>query len=159
MEPEISQEVEAAERLATPRPDDVPPQLRLALEKDGRGLARGFQAARVLSKSVLQTLRDTRDSRRVRWTKVWWTEIRWTEVRWTEVRLLRGRVSPLRCLDLFVCLFVQSAVTAEHKLLRQRMDELLLWLKETEAQMDRGTETTEDTRDQIGHQLKLFKVS
>ncbi|XP_030596509.1 LOW QUALITY PROTEIN: microtubule-actin cross-linking factor 1 [Archocentrus centrarchus] len=62
MEPEINKEVEAAEQLLKPRPKDVPPQLLLALEKDGRSLARGYEAARALSEGILQSLRDHRDS-------------------------------------------------------------------------------------------------
>ncbi|XP_032435994.1 microtubule-actin cross-linking factor 1 isoform X17 [Xiphophorus hellerii] len=62
LEPEIKKEVEAAERLLKPRPTDVPPQLLLALEKDGRSLARAYEVARSLSESVLQSLRNHRDS-------------------------------------------------------------------------------------------------
>uniref|UniRef100_A0A671XC21 Microtubule actin crosslinking factor 1 n=1 Tax=Sparus aurata TaxID=8175 RepID=A0A671XC21_SPAAU len=45
---------EAAEELLKPKPKDVPPQLLLALEKDGRSLARGYEAARALSMGILQ---------------------------------------------------------------------------------------------------------
>uniref|UniRef100_A0A3B4YM64 Microtubule actin crosslinking factor 1 n=1 Tax=Seriola lalandi dorsalis TaxID=1841481 RepID=A0A3B4YM64_SERLL len=62
LEPEITKEVEAAEQLLQPQPKDVPPQLLLALEKDGRSLARGYEAARALSEGILQSLRDHRDS-------------------------------------------------------------------------------------------------
>uniref|UniRef100_A0A3B4U4Q4 Microtubule actin crosslinking factor 1 n=1 Tax=Seriola dumerili TaxID=41447 RepID=A0A3B4U4Q4_SERDU len=62
LEPEITKEVEAAEQLLKPQPKDVPPQLLLALEKDGRSLARGYEAARALSEGILQSLRDHRDS-------------------------------------------------------------------------------------------------
>ncbi|XP_040910082.1 microtubule-actin cross-linking factor 1 isoform X4 [Toxotes jaculatrix] len=62
LEPEIAKEVEAAEQLLNPQPKDVPPQLLLALEKDGRSLARGYEAARALSEGILQSLRDHRDS-------------------------------------------------------------------------------------------------
>ncbi|XP_070702106.1 microtubule-actin cross-linking factor 1, isoforms 1/2/3/4 [Pempheris klunzingeri] len=62
LEPAVNKEVEAAERLLKPQPKDVPPQLLLALEKDGRSLARGFEAARALSEGILQSLRDHRDS-------------------------------------------------------------------------------------------------
>uniref|UniRef100_A0A671XBJ7 Microtubule actin crosslinking factor 1 n=1 Tax=Sparus aurata TaxID=8175 RepID=A0A671XBJ7_SPAAU len=54
LEPAISKEVEAAEELLKPKPKDVPPQLLLALEKDGRSLARGYEAARALSMGILQ---------------------------------------------------------------------------------------------------------
>ncbi|KAM9839141.1 microtubule-actin cross-linking factor 1, isoforms 1/2/3/4 [Aulostomus maculatus] len=62
LEPEIIKEVEAAEKLLKHQPEDVPPQLLLALEKDQRSLARGFEAARALSEGILQSLRDHRDS-------------------------------------------------------------------------------------------------
>ncbi|XP_070841133.1 microtubule-actin cross-linking factor 1, isoforms 1/2/3/4/5 isoform X12 [Chaetodon trifascialis] len=62
LEPSINKEVEAAEQLLKPQPKDVPPQLLLALEKDGRSLARGYEAARALSEGILQSLRDHRDS-------------------------------------------------------------------------------------------------
>uniref|UniRef100_A0A665WVH5 Microtubule actin crosslinking factor 1 n=1 Tax=Echeneis naucrates TaxID=173247 RepID=A0A665WVH5_ECHNA len=65
LEPEITKEVEAAEQLLKPQPKDVPPQLLLALEKDGRSLARGYEAARALSDGILQSLRDHRDSYKV----------------------------------------------------------------------------------------------
>nr|XP_033493657.1 microtubule-actin cross-linking factor 1, isoforms 1/2/3/5 isoform X20 [Epinephelus lanceolatus] len=62
LEPAINKEVKAAEELLKPQPKDVPPQLLLALEKDGRSLARGYEAARALSEGILQSLRDHRDS-------------------------------------------------------------------------------------------------
>lgn len=66
LEPAISKEVEAAEELLKPKPQDVPPQLLLALEKDGRSLARGYEAARALSMGILQSLQDHRDSYKVK---------------------------------------------------------------------------------------------
>uniref|UniRef100_A0A672I025 Microtubule actin crosslinking factor 1 n=1 Tax=Salarias fasciatus TaxID=181472 RepID=A0A672I025_SALFA len=51
--------------LLKPRPEDVPPQLLLALEKDGRSLARGFEAAKALSEGILQSLREHRASSQV----------------------------------------------------------------------------------------------
>ncbi|XP_038580116.1 microtubule-actin cross-linking factor 1 isoform X3 [Micropterus salmoides] len=62
LEPAINKEVEAAEQLLKPKPKGVPPQLLLALEKDGRSLARGYEAARALSGGILQSLQDHRDS-------------------------------------------------------------------------------------------------
>ncbi|XP_034747883.1 microtubule-actin cross-linking factor 1 isoform X9 [Etheostoma cragini] len=62
LEPAINKEVKAAGELVKPQPKDVPPQLLLALEKDGRSLARGYDAARALSEDILQSLRDHRDS-------------------------------------------------------------------------------------------------
>uniref|UniRef100_A0A7N6BYV3 Microtubule actin crosslinking factor 1 n=1 Tax=Anabas testudineus TaxID=64144 RepID=A0A7N6BYV3_ANATE len=95
LEPEITKEVEAAEQLSKPQTKDVPPQLLLALEKDGRSLARGFEAARALSEGIMQSLRDHRES-------------------------------------------YKEAVTAEHKSLGGKVESLLSWLRETEAQMDGG---------------------
>lgn len=66
LEPAVSKEVEAAEELLEPKPKDVPPQLLLALEKDGRSLARGYEAARALSMGILQSLQDHRDSYKVK---------------------------------------------------------------------------------------------
>uniref|UniRef100_A0A674F4G5 Microtubule actin crosslinking factor 1 n=1 Tax=Salmo trutta TaxID=8032 RepID=A0A674F4G5_SALTR len=40
LEPQVNKAVDAAEQLLEPRPQEVPPQLLLALEKDGRSLAR-----------------------------------------------------------------------------------------------------------------------
>ncbi|XP_008298970.1 microtubule-actin cross-linking factor 1, partial [Stegastes partitus] len=119
LEPEINKEVDAAEQLLKPKPKDVPPQLLLALEKDGRSLARGYEAARALSEGIMQSLRDHRDS-------------------------------------------YKDAVTAEQKSLGQQVDSLLSWLKETEAQMDRGMEKMEkadkdDSHDQLTQQLSLCK--
>uniref|UniRef100_A0A672I0T9 Microtubule actin crosslinking factor 1 n=1 Tax=Salarias fasciatus TaxID=181472 RepID=A0A672I0T9_SALFA len=96
LEPEINSEVAAAEQLLKPRPEDVPPQLLLALEKDGRSLARGFEAAKALSEGILQSLREHRASSQV------------------------------------------DAVTSEQKSLGERVERLLSWLNETEAQMDGG---------------------
>uniref|UniRef100_A0A667YU75 Microtubule actin crosslinking factor 1 n=1 Tax=Myripristis murdjan TaxID=586833 RepID=A0A667YU75_9TELE len=95
LEPEINKEVEAAEKLLKPHPKDVPPQLLMALEKDGRSLARGYEAARSLSEGILQGLRNHRDS-------------------------------------------YKEAVAAEQKSLGAKVESLLSWLMETEAQMDGG---------------------
>ena len=48
--------------------EDVPSQLLLALEKDQQSLARGYEAARALSVGVLQSLKDHKESRKVRIT-------------------------------------------------------------------------------------------
>lgn len=66
LEPAVNKEVVAAEQLLKPQPKDVPPQLLLALEKDGRSLARGYEAARALSDGILQSLRDHKDSYKVK---------------------------------------------------------------------------------------------
>jgi len=66
LEPTVNEAVEASEELLKPRPKDVPPQLLLALEKDGRSLARGYEAAAALSEGILQSLRDHRDSYKVK---------------------------------------------------------------------------------------------
>ncbi|XP_075868016.1 microtubule-actin cross-linking factor 1, isoforms 1/2/3/4 isoform X6 [Nelusetta ayraudi] len=62
LEAAVNEEVEAAEQLLKPQPKDVPPQLLLALEKDGRSLARGYEAARALSVGILQSLKTHKDS-------------------------------------------------------------------------------------------------
>uniref|UniRef100_A0A7N8YFS8 Microtubule actin crosslinking factor 1a n=1 Tax=Mastacembelus armatus TaxID=205130 RepID=A0A7N8YFS8_9TELE len=124
LEPEITKEVEAAEQLLKPQPKDVPPQLLLALEKDGRSLTRGYEAARALSEGILQSLRDHRDS-------------------------------------------YKEAVTAEQRSLGGRVESLLAWLRETEAQMDGGMARMEkmekaekdDNHDQLTQQLNLCKAS
>lgn len=66
LEPEVNKEVAAAEQLLKPKSQDVPPQLLLALEKDGRSLARGYEAARALSDGILQSLRDHQNSYKVK---------------------------------------------------------------------------------------------
>lgn len=65
LEAAVTEEVEAAEQLLRPRPKDVPPQLLMALEKDGRSLARGYEAARALSDGILQSLNSHKDSYKV----------------------------------------------------------------------------------------------
>ncbi|XP_056439534.1 microtubule-actin cross-linking factor 1-like isoform X5 [Gadus chalcogrammus] len=62
LEPEVNKEVEATAQLLEPRPSNVPPQLLLALEKDMRSLARGYESARGVSATILQGLREHRDS-------------------------------------------------------------------------------------------------
>uniref|UniRef100_A0A674F477 Microtubule actin crosslinking factor 1 n=1 Tax=Salmo trutta TaxID=8032 RepID=A0A674F477_SALTR len=62
LEPQVNKAVDAAEQLLEPRPQEVPPQLLLALEKDGRSLARGYKAARGVSENILQGLRSHRDA-------------------------------------------------------------------------------------------------
>ncbi|XP_071060901.1 microtubule-actin cross-linking factor 1, isoforms 1/2/3/4/5-like [Pseudochaenichthys georgianus] len=122
LEPAVTKQVEAAEELLKPRPKDVPPQLLLALEKDGRSLARGYESARALSEGILQSLRDHRNS-------------------------------------------YKEAVTAEQKSLGGRVENLLSWLRETEAQMSGGmagmdkmeTAEKEDHGDQRTQQLNLCK--
>ncbi|XP_029021963.1 microtubule-actin cross-linking factor 1 isoform X7 [Betta splendens] len=119
LEPEVAKEVEAAAQLVEPEPKDVPPQLLLALEKDARSLARGFEAARALSEGVIERLRGHRDS-------------------------------------------YKEAVAAEHKALGGRVEALLSWLRETEAQMDGAMAKMEkdeaekgDGQDPLTQQLKL----
>uniref|UniRef100_A0A3Q3VYD6 Uncharacterized protein n=1 Tax=Mola mola TaxID=94237 RepID=A0A3Q3VYD6_MOLML len=60
--PAVNKEVVAAEQLLKPQHKDVPPQLLLALEKDGRSLARGYEAARSLSDGILQSLQEHKES-------------------------------------------------------------------------------------------------
>uniref|UniRef100_A0A4W5PZ22 Microtubule actin crosslinking factor 1 n=1 Tax=Hucho hucho TaxID=62062 RepID=A0A4W5PZ22_9TELE len=54
--------LDAAGQLLEPRPQEVPPQLLLALEKDGRSLARGYKAARGVSENILQGLHAHREA-------------------------------------------------------------------------------------------------
>uniref|UniRef100_A0A674BSA2 Microtubule actin crosslinking factor 1 n=1 Tax=Salmo trutta TaxID=8032 RepID=A0A674BSA2_SALTR len=51
LESQVKKEVDAAGQLLEPRPQEVPPQLLLTLEKDGRSLARGYEAARGVSET------------------------------------------------------------------------------------------------------------
>ena len=62
----MNKEVESADQLLEPRPSNVPPQLLLALEKDRRSLARGYESARGVSETILRSLREHRDSYKVR---------------------------------------------------------------------------------------------
>ncbi|RXN05391.1 microtubule-actin cross-linking factor 1 isoform X1 [Labeo rohita] len=62
LEPEVHKETEAATQLLESNPQDVPPQLLMALEKDGRSLARAYSAARDLAQNTLQGLRAQRDA-------------------------------------------------------------------------------------------------
>uniref|UniRef100_A0A673LJG0 Microtubule actin crosslinking factor 1 n=1 Tax=Sinocyclocheilus rhinocerous TaxID=307959 RepID=A0A673LJG0_9TELE len=65
LEPEVRQETEAATQLLESYPQNVPPQLLKALEKDGRSLARAYSAARDLAQNTLQGLRAQRDAQNV----------------------------------------------------------------------------------------------
>ncbi|XP_029587440.1 microtubule-actin cross-linking factor 1, isoforms 1/2/3/5 isoform X26 [Salmo trutta] len=115
LEPQVNKAVDAAEQLLEPRPQEVPPQLLLALEKDGRSLARGYKAARGVSENILQGLRSHRDA-------------------YTE------------------------ALTGEQKSLGGRVEDLLSWLKETEAQITgMDGQTQGETPAQLTQQLQLCK--
>ncbi|KAJ3609554.1 hypothetical protein NHX12_024074 [Muraenolepis orangiensis] len=119
LEPEVKKEVEAATQLLEPRPANVPPQLLLALEKDGRSLARGYKSARGVSETILQGLREHRDS-------------------------------------------YKENVTTEQKNLGVRVENLLSWVRDTEARMDgamAGKEEKDSPVDQITQQLDLCKES
>lgn len=65
LEPEVHKETEAATLLLVSYPQDVPPQLLIALEKDGRNLARAYSAARDLAQNTLQGLLEQRDAQNV----------------------------------------------------------------------------------------------
>ncbi|KAL2080392.1 hypothetical protein ACEWY4_024185 [Coilia grayii] len=65
LEPEVKKEVDAAQSLCESCQQEVPPQLLKALEKDGRSLARAYDAAKELSQNSLQGLKDHRDSQKV----------------------------------------------------------------------------------------------
>lgn len=68
LESAVNKELVAAEQLLKLHHEDVPPQLLLALEKDKQSLSRGYEAARALSVSILQTLQEHKESYRVRGT-------------------------------------------------------------------------------------------
>lgn len=61
----MKKEVDAAQSLCESCEQEVPPQLLKALEKDGRSLARGYDAAKDLSQNALRGLKDQRDSLKV----------------------------------------------------------------------------------------------
>ncbi|XP_045082277.1 microtubule-actin cross-linking factor 1-like isoform X11 [Coregonus clupeaformis] len=115
LEPQVNKEVDAAGQLLEPRPQEVPPQLLLALEKDGRSLARGYKAARGVSENILQGLRAHREAHK-------------------------------------------EALTGEQKSLGGRVEDLLSWLKETEAQITgMDGQTQGETPAQLTQQLQLCK--
>ncbi|XP_061123835.1 microtubule-actin cross-linking factor 1 isoform X7 [Syngnathus typhle] len=62
LEPEVSVEAKAAQKLSMLHRRDVPPQLIRALEKDQQSLTRTYQTARTLCEDVLQNLQNHRDS-------------------------------------------------------------------------------------------------
>lgn len=66
LEPQVNQEVEAAQQLLESHSEDVPPQLFTALEKDQRSLSRTFSAAKKLAESALQGMQSHRDAQKVR---------------------------------------------------------------------------------------------
>lgn len=66
LEPEVHKETKAATQLVESHPQDVPPQLLMALNKDGRSLARAYSASRDLAKNTLQGLQAQRDAQNVR---------------------------------------------------------------------------------------------
>lgn len=66
LESEVNRALVAAEQMLKHQHEDVPPQLLLALEKDKQSLARGYEAARALSVDILQSLKDHKESRKVR---------------------------------------------------------------------------------------------
>ncbi|XP_038827418.1 microtubule-actin cross-linking factor 1-like [Salvelinus namaycush] len=115
LESQVKKEVDAAGQLLEPRPQEVPPQLLLALEKDGRSLARGYEAARGVSENILQGMRAHREAHK-------------------------------------------EAVTGEQKSLGGRVEDLLFWLKETEAQITgMDGQTQGETPSQRTQQLQLCK--
>ncbi|CAL9690837.1 unnamed protein product [Knipowitschia caucasica] len=62
LEPQIHNQLQASQQLLKPTPEDVPPQLLLALEKDQRSLSRGYEAAKALSEGILKSLKEQRDT-------------------------------------------------------------------------------------------------
>lgn len=154
LEAAVTEEVEAAEQLLRPRPKDVPPQLLMALEKDGRSLARGYEAARALSDGILKGLRSHKDSYKVNL----WSSKPSSFVVWTES-------FPDVCVEQYI-LLPQEAVTAEQKALGIKVEHLLSMLMEAEAQMNKGMALMDKREragidsscDQLTQQLSLCKV-
>ncbi|XP_062386258.1 microtubule-actin cross-linking factor 1 isoform X4 [Sardina pilchardus] len=116
LEPEVKKEVDSALNLLESCSDEVPPQLMKALEKDGRSLARSYEAAKELSQNALQGLKDHRDSQK-------------------------------------------EAVRAELQSLGQRVEGLLSWLSDTEAQMGEteGLTREDSSPQQLTQRLQLCK--
>ncbi|KTF95278.1 hypothetical protein cypCar_00002956 [Cyprinus carpio] len=114
LEPEVHKETEAATQLLESSPQDVPPQLLTALEKDGRSLARAYSAARDLAQNTLQGLRAQRDAQ-------------------------------------------NEAVSSQLKSLQEQVDKLLIWLKETETQMQEETGVHGQTVAEITRKQQLCK--
>lgn len=65
LEPEVRKETDAAKHLLNSDPQDVPPQLLTALEKDERNLSRAFSAAENLAHNTLQELQAQRVAQKV----------------------------------------------------------------------------------------------
>uniref|UniRef100_A0A671N7K4 Microtubule-actin cross-linking factor 1-like n=1 Tax=Sinocyclocheilus anshuiensis TaxID=1608454 RepID=A0A671N7K4_9TELE len=115
LEPEVHKDTEAATQLLESYPQDVPPQLLKALEKDGRSLARAYSAARDLAQNTLQGLRAQRDA-------------------------------------------LNEAVSSQLKALLEQVDKLLIWLKETETQMQEETGVHGQTVAEITRKQQLCKM-
>uniref|UniRef100_A0A672SVA4 Microtubule actin crosslinking factor 1 n=1 Tax=Sinocyclocheilus grahami TaxID=75366 RepID=A0A672SVA4_SINGR len=115
LEPEVRKETEAATQLLESYPQDVPPQLLKALEKDGRSLARAYSAAGDLAQNTLQGLRAQRDAQ-------------------------------------------NEAVSSQLKALQEQVDKLLIWLKETETQMQEETGVHGQTVAEITQKQQLCKM-
>ncbi|XP_057210504.1 microtubule-actin cross-linking factor 1, isoforms 1/2/3/4/5 isoform X14 [Triplophysa rosa] len=64
LEPEVYKETDAAKHLLNSIPQDVPPQLLMALEKDERSLSRGCSAAKDLAQNILQGLQAQREAQK-----------------------------------------------------------------------------------------------
>ncbi|XP_059365706.1 microtubule-actin cross-linking factor 1, isoforms 1/2/3/4 isoform X14 [Carassius carassius] len=115
LEPEVHKETEAATQLLESYPQDVPPQLLTALEKDGRSLARAYSAARDLAQNTLHGLRAQRDAQ-------------------------------------------NEAVRSQLKSVQENVDKLLIWLKETETQMQEETGVHGQTVAEITRKQQLCKI-
>ncbi|XP_073668846.1 microtubule-actin cross-linking factor 1, isoforms 1/2/3/4/5 isoform X10 [Paramisgurnus dabryanus] len=102
LEPEVHKKTEAAKHLLKSNPQDVPPQLLTALEKDERSLSRTYSAAVDLSQNTLKGLQVQRDAQK-------------------------------------------EAVSNQLRSLKERVDNILSWLKKTETQMEEETGVDEQT--------------
>lgn len=66
LEAEVHKETDAAKHLLNSNPQDVPPQLLTALEKDERSLSRAYSAAKDLAQNTLEGLHAKRDAQKVK---------------------------------------------------------------------------------------------
>lgn len=66
LEAEVHKKTDAAKHLLQSNPQDVPPQLLTALEKDERSLSRTYSAAVELAQNTLQGLQVQRDAQKVK---------------------------------------------------------------------------------------------
>lgn len=145
LEPEMHKETKAATQLLESHPQDVPPQLLMALNKDGQSLARAYSACRDFAKTTLQGLQVQRDAQNVR------------NICYIFSLLFNSIAVSFKTLyDYFI--FLQEAVSSQLKSLDEQIDKLLSWLKETEAQMQEETGVDGMSVAEITRKLQLCQV-